>query len=64
MQDQALLNDLIGLEDKYGDTLGQMPYFEPSNMMLPQTVSHLLSRIIIIFTFDSCHYPSHGSSFQ
>lgn len=36
--DQALLNDLIGLEDKYGDTLGQIPYFEPSNLMLPQTL--------------------------
>ena len=59
IQEQAIIDDIMDLEDKFADTLGPIPYFDSSaaaasGMMVPQTVSFdamliVLSKIPILF---------------
>lgn len=44
IQEQAIIDDIMDLEDKFADTLGPIPYFDSSaaaaaGMIVPQTVS-------------------------
>ena len=47
IQDQ-IIEDIMGLEEKFGDTLGGLPYLE-SGMMAPQTVSENLRNLPCVY---------------